>query len=32
MDLYRFQGTCIVEHWDVSQTITGNETNPIAFF
>ena len=32
MDLFRFQGTCIVEHWDVSQTITGNETNPIAFF
>lgn len=32
MDRYRFQGTCIVEHWDVAQQIMGNETNPIAFF
>ncbi|KIM23467.1 hypothetical protein M408DRAFT_320746 [Serendipita vermifera MAFF 305830] len=32
MDRYRFQGTCIVEHWDVSQQITGSEANPIAFF
>lgn len=32
MDRYRFEGTCIVEHWDVAQQITGNETNPIAFF
>ncbi|KAF5320145.1 hypothetical protein D9611_010290 [Ephemerocybe angulata] len=32
MDYFRFEGTCIVEHWDVVQVITGNETNPIAFF
>ncbi|KAF4619581.1 hypothetical protein D9613_004827 [Agrocybe pediades] len=32
VDMFRFQGTCIVEHWDVLQQIFGNETNPIAFF
>ncbi|TFK21439.1 hypothetical protein FA15DRAFT_688754 [Coprinopsis marcescibilis] len=32
VDKFRFQGTCIVEHWDVMQVITGNEPNPIAFF
>ena len=32
VDYFRFQGTCIVEHWDVLQQIFGNETNPIAFF
>ncbi|RXW24389.1 hypothetical protein EST38_g1497 [Candolleomyces aberdarensis] len=32
MDIFRFEGTCIVEHWDVVQAVTGNETNPIAFF
>ncbi|KAF6749134.1 hypothetical protein DFP72DRAFT_914719 [Ephemerocybe angulata] len=32
LDYFRFKGTCIVEHWDVLQTITGNETNPIAYF
>ncbi|KAJ3511059.1 hypothetical protein NLJ89_g4314 [Agrocybe chaxingu] len=32
MDRFRFEGTCIVEHWDVGQTITGREPNPIAFF
>ncbi|KAF9526839.1 hypothetical protein CPB83DRAFT_895691 [Crepidotus variabilis] len=32
MDRYRLNGTCIVEHWDLRQTITGNEANPIAFF
>ncbi|CAA7268952.1 unnamed protein product [Cyclocybe aegerita] len=32
MDLFRFNGTCIMEHWDVGQTITGGEPNPIAFF
>ncbi|KAH6903441.1 hypothetical protein BKA70DRAFT_1300990 [Coprinopsis sp. MPI-PUGE-AT-0042] len=30
--LFRFKGTCIVEHWDVIQTITGTEPNPKAFF
>ncbi|PPR01248.1 hypothetical protein CVT24_006012 [Panaeolus cyanescens] len=32
MDKFRFVGTCIVEHWDVAQTISGRESNPIAFF
>ncbi|TFK21227.1 hypothetical protein FA15DRAFT_717854 [Coprinopsis marcescibilis] len=32
MDVWRFEGTCVVEHWDVIQGITGNEPNPIAFF
>ncbi|TFK21459.1 hypothetical protein FA15DRAFT_672586 [Coprinopsis marcescibilis] len=32
VDKFRFEGTCIVEHWDVMQAITGNEPNPIAFF
>ncbi|KAF9040586.1 hypothetical protein BJ165DRAFT_1320634, partial [Panaeolus papilionaceus] len=32
MDKFRFVGTCIVEHWDVLQQITGLEANPIAFF
>ncbi|EAU93632.1 hypothetical protein CC1G_02862 [Coprinopsis cinerea okayama7 len=31
-DRFRFEGTCMVEHWDVIQTITGNEPNPLAFF
>ncbi|KAF6759382.1 hypothetical protein DFP72DRAFT_884996 [Ephemerocybe angulata] len=32
IDIFRFKGTCIVEHWDAVQQIFGNETNPIAFF
>ncbi|RXW23392.1 hypothetical protein EST38_g2437 [Candolleomyces aberdarensis] len=32
IDYFKFQGTCIVEHWDVLQQITGTEPNPIAFF
>lgn len=32
VDYFRFKGTCIVEHWDVLQEITGTEPNPIAFF
>jgi predicted SnoaL-like aldol condensation-catalyzing enzyme len=32
VDYFKFRGTCIVEHWDVLQTITGTELNPIAFF
>ncbi|KAJ3524568.1 hypothetical protein NMY22_g10942 [Coprinellus aureogranulatus] len=32
MDRFKFVGTCIVEHWDSVQDITGKETNPIAFF
>jgi predicted SnoaL-like aldol condensation-catalyzing enzyme len=32
VDLFRFEGTCIVEHWDALQQITGDEVNPNAFF
>ncbi|TFK21211.1 hypothetical protein FA15DRAFT_645902 [Coprinopsis marcescibilis] len=32
MDYFRFQGTCLVEHWDVMQEITGDEPNPLAYF
>ncbi|TEB19463.1 hypothetical protein FA13DRAFT_1697793 [Coprinellus micaceus] len=32
VDYFRFRGTCVVEHWDILQQITGDETNPIAYF
>lgn len=31
-DIYRMDGTCIVEHWDVVQRRPANATNPIAMF
>ena len=31
-DIYRMEGTCIVEHWDVTQARPANATNPIAMF
>ena len=31
-DIYRMEGTCIVEHWDVTQYLPANATNPIALF
>ena len=31
-DIYRMDGTCIVEHWDVTQARPTNATNPIAMF
>lgn len=31
-DIYRMDGTCIVEHWDVMQKRPANSTNPIAMF
>jgi predicted SnoaL-like aldol condensation-catalyzing enzyme len=32
MDLWRFEGTCMKEHWDVLQSLPVNATNPIALF
>ncbi|KAH7036827.1 hypothetical protein B0J12DRAFT_703346 [Macrophomina phaseolina] len=32
VDLYRFEGTCIMEHWDVIQERPANATNPLAMF
>ena len=31
-DIYRMDGTCIVEHWDITQARPANATNPIAMF
>ncbi|KAJ5626993.1 hypothetical protein N7528_004420 [Penicillium herquei] len=31
-DIYRMEGSCIVEHWDVTQYRPANSTNPIAMF
>jgi predicted SnoaL-like aldol condensation-catalyzing enzyme len=31
-DIYRMDGTCIVEHWDIAQARPANSTNPIAMF
>jgi predicted SnoaL-like aldol condensation-catalyzing enzyme len=32
VDFFRFNGTCIMEHWDVSQTRDPNSLNPIALW
>ncbi|KAE9373032.1 hypothetical protein N431DRAFT_224676 [Stipitochalara longipes BDJ] len=32
VDMWRFNGTCMVEHWDVVEQLTANDTNPIALF
>lgn len=32
VDIYRFDGSCIVEHWDVTQVRPANATNPLALF
>ncbi|RAK96811.1 uncharacterized protein BO80DRAFT_428805 [Aspergillus ibericus CBS 121593] len=32
VDIIRMVGTCLVEHYDVQQTIEGAGPNPIAFF
>lgn len=32
VDMWRFDGTCIVEHWDVIEALSVNATNPIALF
>ncbi|CAG9998608.1 unnamed protein product [Clonostachys byssicola] len=31
-DIWRFNGTCIEEHWDVIQALPKNATNPLALF
>jgi predicted SnoaL-like aldol condensation-catalyzing enzyme len=31
-DLWRFNGTCIEEHWDVIEALPANATNPLALF
>lgn len=31
-DIYRMQGTCIMEHWDIIETLPMNATNPHALF
>jgi predicted SnoaL-like aldol condensation-catalyzing enzyme len=32
VDMYRFNETCIQEHWDVIQTVPANSTNPHPLF
>lgn len=32
LDLFRMNGTCIEEHWDVAQQRPINATNPLALF
>lgn len=32
VDVFRFNGTCIMEHWDVQQMLPANATNPLALF
>ncbi|KAK2040614.1 hypothetical protein LZ31DRAFT_578206 [Colletotrichum somersetense] len=32
VDVFRFNGTCIMEHWDTAQQKPVNSTNPLAMF
>jgi predicted SnoaL-like aldol condensation-catalyzing enzyme len=32
VDIFRLNGTCVVEHWDVMQTKADSPKNPLAFF
>ena len=32
VDLFRFNGSCIVEHWDVIESVDNATTNPIALY
>lgn len=32
VDMYRFSGLCIVEHWDVIESLPANASNPHALF
>lgn len=31
-DIWRFEGSCIVEHWDVIQSLPTDTPNPITLF
>ena len=31
-DVYRFDGTCIAEHWDVQEDVEEDAPNPLAWF
>ncbi|KAI9707029.1 MAG: hypothetical protein M1820_004617 [Bogoriella megaspora] len=31
-DIWRFNGSCVEEHWDVIQALPANATNPLALF
>ena len=31
VDIWRFEGTCIVEHWDAIEALPPNSTNPVPF-
>ena len=31
-DVFRLNGTCVMEHWDVSQVKPANATNPLSLF
>ncbi|KAJ7183482.1 hypothetical protein C8R46DRAFT_1209642 [Mycena filopes] len=32
LDLYRFEGGCILEHWDITQEVPADAINPHALF
>lgn len=32
VDVFRFNGSCIMEHWDVIESLPANATNPKALF
>ncbi|PVI03673.1 hypothetical protein DM02DRAFT_611977 [Periconia macrospinosa] len=32
VDVYRFNGSCIMEHWDVIQSLPADAINPLALF
>ncbi|KAL7906637.1 hypothetical protein GGI35DRAFT_458552 [Trichoderma velutinum] len=31
VDIFRFEGSCMVEHWDVIEGLPPNSTNPVPF-
>ncbi|SCO78565.1 uncharacterized protein FRV6_02778 [Fusarium oxysporum] len=32
VDIFRFNGSCIMEHWDALEELPANATNPLALF